>query len=110
MENICQSSRPPFVHALSMIEGKWKLKIIYELACEPVLRYGQLKRNIPEITHKMLSAQLKELEKKDMITRTEYHQVPPKVEYSLSAKGESFVPILVELCEWGKKIALEEIK
>lgn len=102
MENLCTSSRLPFVYALSLIEGKWKLRIIYELACDPVLRYGELRRNISGITHKMLSQQLKELEKDEMITRTEYYQVPPKVEYSLSEKGKSFVPILVNLCEWGK--------
>lgn len=107
MENLCQTSRPPFVYALSMIEGKWKLKIIYELACEPVLRYGQLKRNITGITHKMLSSQLKELEKDGMLIRKEYHQVPPKVEYFLSAKGQSFVPILDRLCVWGKQISAE---
>ncbi|HAP3026878.1 TPA: helix-turn-helix transcriptional regulator [Enterococcus faecalis] len=104
MENLCTSSRLPFVYALSLIEGKWKLRIIYELACDPVLRYGELRRNISGITHKMLSQQLKELEKDEMITRTEYYQVPPKVEYSLSEKGKSFVPILVNLCEWGKVI------
>lgn len=55
MENLCTSSRLPFVYALSLIEGKWKLRIIYELACDPVLRYGELRRNISGITHKMLS-------------------------------------------------------
>lgn len=104
MEALCRSTQPPFVEALSIIEGKWKLKIIYELACDQMLRYGELKKNITNITHKMLSAQLKELEKDGMIIRKQYNQIPPKVEYSLSEKGESFVPILNQLCDWGTEI------
>lgn len=105
METLCRSTQPPFVEALSVVEGKWKLKLIYELACDQTLRYGELKRNVTNITHKMLSAQLKELEKDGMIIRKQYNQIPPKVEYSLSEKGQSFVPILNHLCDWGKEIS-----
>lgn len=105
MDTLCRSTISPFESALSMIGGKWKLKIIYELACDPTLRYGELKKNISNITHKMLSSQLKELEKDGMIIRKEYHQVPPKVEYSLSDKGISFIPILESLCTWGIEIS-----
>ncbi|MEX6015022.1 winged helix-turn-helix transcriptional regulator [Mammaliicoccus sciuri] len=104
MYTLCRSTYSPFESALSIIAGKWKLIIIYELACEPTLRYGELKKNISNITHKMLSSQLKELEKDGMIIRREYPQVPPKVEYSLSEKGISFIPILESLCNWGIKI------
>lgn len=76
------------------------------MACETTLRYGELKRNIPYITHKMLSTQLKELENDGMIVRKEYAQIPPKVEYSLSSKGLSFLPILDEMCNWGKQNTL----
>lgn len=103
MENICRSKQAPFLSTLVVINGKWKLIILYELACETTLRYGELKRNIPSITHKMLSTQLKELESSGMIIRKEYPQVPPKVEYSLSAKGLSFIPILDDMCDWGKQ-------
>jgi len=64
--------------------------------------YGALKRNLAPITHKMLSTQLKELEKDGMIIRKEYPRVPPKVEYSLSDKGKTFVPIINAMCDWGK--------
>lgn len=60
MNTLCRSKQAPFEYTLAIISGKWKLKIIYELACECTLRYGELKRNIPYITHKMLSSQLRE--------------------------------------------------
>ncbi|HAP4494496.1 TPA: helix-turn-helix transcriptional regulator [Enterococcus faecalis] len=107
MEKICPSTQPAFVQALSIINGKWKLKIIYELACTEVLRYGQLKRRLCKVTHKMLSSQLKELEKDGMILRKEYPQVPPKVEYSLSKKGLKFLPVLDELCSFGEEISTQ---
>ncbi len=66
-----------------------------------VLRYGELKRSLGTITHKMLSTQLKELEADNLIIRKEYPQVPPKVEYSLSEKGLTIMPVLQCLCEWG---------
>ena len=103
MENICRSKQAPFLSTLAVIDGKWKLRILYELACETTLRYGELKRNILPITHKMLSTQLKELESDGMVIRKEYPQVPPKVEYSLSPKGLSFLPILDDMCNWGAK-------
>lgn len=102
MENICRSKQAPFLRTLAIIDGKWRLRILYELACETTLRYGELKRSIPSITHKMLSTQLKQLENSGMIIRKEYPQVPPKVEYSLSAKGLSVLPILNDMCIWGK--------
>lgn len=66
-----------------------------------VLRYSELKRALGTITHKMLSTQLKELEKDDLIIRNEYPQVPPKVEYSLSPRGLTLMPVLECLCKWG---------
>lgn len=68
-----------------------------------VLRYGQLKKFIPDITHKVLSQQLKELEARLLINRKEYPQIPPKVEYSLTEKGETLIPILKLMGEWGFK-------
>jgi len=102
-ENICfVTSKEPFEYTLSIISGKWKLKIIYILACMDIVRYNVLKRNIEGITHKMLSTQLKELENEGIILRKEYPQVPPKVEYSLTEKGKSLIPIVLTMCEWGK--------
>ena len=93
----------PFMYAMSLIDGQWKMHILFWLWKNEVLRYGELKRALGEVTHKMLSKQLKELEADDLIIRTEYPQVPPKVEYRLSEIGESLMPVLKALCNWGKE-------
>lgn len=93
----------PFAYAISLIDGKWKMHILFWLWKYETLRYSELKRCLNKVTHKMLSSQLKELEADGIIIRTEYPQVPPKVEYSLSLKGKSMMPILSELCKWGTK-------
>ena len=91
----------PFAYAMSLIDGKWKMHILFWLWKKQVLRYSELKRALGTITHKMLSTQLKELEKDDLIIRNEYPQVPPKVEYSLSPCGLTLMPVLECLCKWG---------
>ncbi|MBU2699994.1 DNA-binding HxlR family transcriptional regulator [Sporomusaceae bacterium BoRhaA] len=93
----------PITYTLSVVGGKWKWLILYKLFENGVQRYGELKRNIPLITHKMLSHQLKELELEKLIYRNEYHQIPPKVEYSLTEKGKTLIPILQLMSEWGAK-------
>ncbi|WP_127535819.1 winged helix-turn-helix transcriptional regulator [Paenibacillus illinoisensis] len=91
----------PFGYTVSVIGGKWKMVILYLLAEGQTVRFNDLKRQIGAITYKMLSSQLKELEADGLVNRREYPQVPPKVEYSLTAKAESLLPIMEELCEWG---------
>ena len=91
----------PFAYAMSLIDGKWKMHILFWLWKKQVLRYSELKRALGTITHKMLSTQLKELEKDDLIIRNEYPQVPPKVEYSLSPRGLTLMLVLECLCKWG---------
>ena len=93
----------PVTYTLSIFEGKWKWLIIYVLSEEGTLRYGELKKNLSNITHKMLSQQLKALEELELVSRKAYHQIPPKVEYSLTKKGSSLLPILDLMCEWGQK-------
>ena len=93
----------PFDYTLSQIEGKWKLKIVYALANSEIMRYGELKRALVSITHKMLSSQLKELERDGIIIRTEYAQIPPRVDYCLSPKGEDLICIFKEMWIWGRK-------
>lgn len=83
-----------------MIGGKWKLRIIYVLASHEILRYGELKRLLAPITHKMLTTQLKELEKDGLINRKEYQQIPPKVEYSLTQMGRDLKPVVKEMHAW----------
>lgn len=92
-----------FGYTMSLINGKYKMVILYWLAEYKVVRYNELKRSIGSISHKTLSLSLKELEGDDLVIRTEYPQVPPKVEYSLSKRGQSLIPILDAMCEWGEE-------
>jgi DNA-binding HxlR family transcriptional regulator len=87
--------------AMDVIGGKWKPIILCNLRHEP-LRTGELKRSIHGITQKMLTQQLRELEVDDIVVRTVYSQVPPKVVYELSDYGKSLEPILDLLCAWGQ--------
>ena len=93
----------PFAYAMSLIGGKWKMHILFWLWKKEVLRYRELKITVGKITHKMLSTQLKELEADGLIVRREYPQVPPKVEYSMSERGLTLMPVLQSLCEWGNE-------
>jgi len=92
--------------ALAMISGKWKLKLLYLIGYHGSIRYGELKKQATPITHKVLSDQLKELEKDELIIRTEYPQIPPRVEYSLSEKGLGLIPMFDELYNWIVKYQL----
>ena len=93
----------PFGYTVSLIGGKWKMVIIYLLAENRTVRFNDLKRQIGAITYKTLSSQLKELEADGLVIRKEYPQIPPKVEYSLTDKAETLLPVLEGLCEWGTK-------
>lgn len=93
----------PFAYAISLIDGKWKMHILFWLWKMEIMRYSELKKALENVTHKMLSNKLKELEHDGLILRHEYPQIPPKVEYSLSEKGKSLMPILQTICAWGHK-------
>lgn len=86
---------------LQVIGGKWKPIIIYRLGEKGTLRFSEIKRSIPNITQKMLTQQLRELEADGIIQRVIYPQVPPKVEYSLTELGMSVMPLMGQLCGWG---------
>lgn len=91
----------PFGYTLSMIGGKWRLVIMYWLVECETMRFNELKRKVGRITDKTLSRQLKDLEADGLIVRTEYPQIPPKVEYRLSEKGKSLYPLMEAMCAWG---------
>ena len=92
-----------FSYTLSLISGKYKMTILYTLMEFGVVRDNELQRYIKGISFKSLSSSLKELEADGLIVRKEYPQIPPKVEYSLSGRGQSLMPILDSMCEWGDK-------
>ena len=90
-----------FSYTLSLISGKYKMPILYTLMEFGVVRFNEMKKYIGGISYKTLSATLKELEADQLIHREEYPQIPPKVEYSLTERGKSLIPILDQMCEWG---------
>lgn len=87
---------------LNIIGGKWKMLIMWHLGKTGTKRFGELKTLIPGITQRMLTNQLRELEEDEIVHREVYPVVPPKVEYSLTKNGESLMPILDAMYEWGK--------
>lgn len=98
----------PYVTSQKVLTGKWSMVILYHLSEAPV-RFNELQRRLPDMTHATLARQLKSLEEDGLIERKEYPQVPPKVEYSLSPIGEKFRPVLDSLEIWGNEY-IEYIK
>ena len=94
-ENLC-----PFEYAMSLFKGKWDIRIICLLAHNDVLRYIEFKDLLPEISDTALSSVLKKLSGHQIIHRAVFDELPPRVEYSLSARGREAVPILEDLCRW----------
>ena len=92
-----------FSYTLSLINGKYKMTILYVLAEFGVVRFNEMKKYIDEISYKTLSSTMKELEADKLVHREEYPQIPPKVEYSLTERGKSLIPILETMCDWGEE-------
>jgi DNA-binding HxlR family transcriptional regulator len=86
--------------AFRILEGRWKMVIIFHLFDRGVLRFSELERAIPTVSQKMLIQQLRDLERDGIVSRTVYPQVPPKVEYDLTAWGKAMCPALDALLEW----------
>lgn len=91
-----------FSYTMSLIQGKYKMFILYALMGFEVVRFNELKRYLKTVSFKTLSTTLKALEADGLVHREEYPQIPPKVEYSLTEKGKSLIPILDQMCEWGE--------
>jgi DNA-binding HxlR family transcriptional regulator len=90
----------PVATAIDVIGGKWTIIILYHLRGK-TMRFGELKREIPKITQKMLTHQLRDLEANKMVTRKVYAEVPPRVEYTPTALADKLNPALDLLCDWG---------
>ncbi|MBD5138734.1 MAG: winged helix-turn-helix transcriptional regulator [Ruminococcus sp.] len=90
-----------FNYTMSLIQGKYKMFILYALMGYGTVRFNEMKKYIGGISYKTLSVTLKELEADGLVHREEYPQIPPKVEYSLTERGKSLIPILDMMCDWG---------
>lgn len=91
----------PVLYTMSILGQRWKLPILWHLADEGTLRYNELKRGIPIITNIMLTQSLRDLERACLVERREYGTIPPHVEYSLTERGRTLIPILEQIHEWG---------
>lgn len=95
-----------FAYTLKLIGGKYKMQTLYALSMNHgPLRYNALKRVLAPIAFKTLTNTLRELEADDLIHREEYPQIPPKVEYSLTKRGQSLIPVMDSICLWGEEQA-----
>ncbi len=84
-----------------ILGGKWKIEIIYYIAFQDIHRFGELRRHIGDITESSLTKQLRELEADGFISRHDYKEVPPRVEYNLTDLGKSFIPVFEHMKQWG---------
>ena len=92
--------RCPLEYAMEVFGGKWNSRVICVLSAKERLRYSQLKKELTDITDAVLASTLKELMKNSFVEREQFNEIPPHVEYSLSEKGKSVVPILRSICGW----------
>ena len=92
----------PIMRTLEVIGGKWKPILLHYLAAEP-RRTGELMRLVPQASGKMLTQQLRELERDGIVLRTVYGQVPPRVDYALTDLGRTLTPVLDAMCLWGRR-------
>ncbi|MFC2300721.1 MAG: winged helix-turn-helix transcriptional regulator [Selenomonas artemidis] len=95
--------RTGFHYTLSLIGGKYKMAVLYLLAEHDALRHNELHRRITGISFKTLASVLRALARDGLVVRTEYPQIPPKVEYALTQRGRSLIPILYMMCDWGER-------
>ena len=102
--NIC-----PIMYAVSVIGQKWRVPILWQLAAhDQPMRFSELRRNLKGITEAMLAKTLDELENHSMVERIQYDCIPPRVEYTLSCKGQTLLPALIALRDWGRSQIDEE--
>lgn len=93
----------PVHRTLELLSGKWRTHIIYELCKQPSMRFGELKKACPRITNTMLTNTLRDLESLEIIHREQFNEIPPHVEYSLTAKGKALLPVFFEISKWGEE-------
>ena len=102
--------RCPLEYGLSVFGGKWKSRIICVLSAKKTLRYSEIRKEMHNITDAVLAATLKDLINDGIVNRKSYDEIPPRVEYSLSKKGESVVPILQNICKWSNIFYKEDVE
>lgn len=100
---LTEAGNCPVTPLLLMLQGKWKFQIIYELCIVDTIRFNELRKNIAGITNTMLTSSLRELERDGLVSRVQFNEIPPHVEYSLTEKGKDLLPVFYEMTKWGFK-------
>ncbi len=93
----------PVMPVVQMLQGKWKLQILYELCIKSPMRFGELKKMLQPITNTALANALRELEGDDLVRRVQFNEMPLRVEYSLTEKGQDLLPVFYAISQWGMK-------
>lgn len=101
--------RCPLEYSLDVFGGKWKSRIICALGMNTTMRYSELKRQLCNITDTMLANSLKEMLDDGMVIRAQFNEIPPRVEYSLTEKGISVIPLLFQINDWGYRHGGSEV-
>ena len=100
---LTESGNCPVMPVVQMLQGKWKLQILYELCIKSPMRFGELKKLLKPSTNTALTNALKELEKDELVQRIQYNEMPLRVEYSLTEKGQDLLPVFYAISQWGMK-------
>ena len=98
---VTKDGRCPVTPLLLMLQGRWKSQLMYEMCIYDTVRFGQLKKDLPGVTHTMLTKALRELEEDGLISREQFNEIPPHVEYSLTEMGRGLLPVFYAIMNWG---------
>lgn len=90
----------PVLRSLEVLHGKWTTRVIFQLLENKPMRFGALRRSIPTITNTMLASTLRTLEEEGLVLRQQFDELPPRVEYSLTQRGQDLLPVFYELDQW----------
>lgn len=93
----------PLRSVLEIVQGKWSLRVLFELSKKDHLRFGELKKQIGDVTNTVLTNTLRSLEEAKLVERIQYNEIPPHVEYSLSEAGKQIYPVFIAMVKWGQK-------
>ncbi|MEG1061993.1 MAG: helix-turn-helix domain-containing protein [Oscillospiraceae bacterium] len=100
---LCISPTCPACRSLLLFKGKWNIEVLFVMLQRPTMRFGDFRKAIPNITNTMLTSTLRDLEQLGVISRTQYNEIPPRVEYSLTESGRALLPGFYEIALWGDK-------
>ncbi|MBV1684117.1 helix-turn-helix transcriptional regulator [Eubacterium callanderi] len=103
LTELCTSPDCPACRSVLLFKGKWNIEVLFVLLQHSTMRFGDFKKAIPNITNTMLTTTLRELEKLGVIKRTQYNEIPPRVEYALTESGWALLPGFYQIALWGSK-------